>query len=362
MTREAATFRAAFMRVLFAILAAALLQLIYPKLADKRIIFIIYALESVAMLALVWKNIAPRWRPVVGGIIDMCFITWISHRVGSASTPVVAFYVVAGTLNGLVVGFRVAMTLAAFATSMYCAILVAEMQGWIAHGPDAPVFAPVVAPPDVQAVIAATVFVGMLTCISAILTAKLVYTIRSHEAELEELSQRDPLTHLYNRRHLLGRLDAEFARLRRGYPLSIVMLDLDGFKRINDRQGHLRGDALLVALSEALATTVRETDVVGRYGGDEFLIILPDTQLAEAELVADRVTKEVCRISTSFDPTTPVTASCGIAVAATTDSVRALVQRADENAYLAKQRGGNRVVVGDALPVLGPGHRAHERE
>jgi diguanylate cyclase (GGDEF)-like protein len=344
MTQQGATFRAALMRVLFAILAAALLQLIYPKLAEKRFIFIIYALEALGMLGLVWKNIAPRVRPVVGGIIDLCFITWIVHRVGSVSSIVVAFYVVAGTLNGLVVGFRVSMTLAVLAASLYSTMLIAEMQGWLPYGPDAPTWAPVVAPPGVEAVIAATIIVGMLTAISAMLTARLVQTIRRHEAELEELSQRDPLTQLNNRRHLLARLDTELARLRRGHPLSVVMIDLDGFKRVNDRQGHLQGDALLVQLSQALSGAVRVTDLVGRYGGDEFLIILPDTQLTEAQLVAERVTRAVCDVGTTFDAAAPVTASAGIAVAAPTDTVRALVQRADENAYRAKQAGGNRVV------------------
>ena len=172
MTQQGATFRAALMRVLFAILAAALLQLIYPKLAEKRVIFIIYALEALGMLALVWKNIAPRARPIVGGIIDLCFITWIVHRVGSVSTIVVAFYVVAGTLNGLVVGFRVSMGLALFAAALYSTMLIAEVQGWLPYGPDAPAWAPVIAPPGVEAVVAATITIGMLTAISATLTAR----------------------------------------------------------------------------------------------------------------------------------------------------------------------------------------------
>jgi diguanylate cyclase (GGDEF)-like protein len=346
MTKEAATFKAAFMRVVFATFAVGLMQLMYPKLADKRVIFIVYALVTVGMLALVWKNVAPRVRPVIGGIIDLCFITWIVHRTGSVSTVVVAFYVVAGTLNGLVVSFRIAMTLAAFGAWVYSATLVAEMRGWIPYGPDAPSWAPVIGRPGAEAVVAATVFVGMLMSISAMLTARLVHTIRKHEAELEELSQRDALTHLYNRRHLLNRLETELARMRRGHALSVVMMDLDGFKRVNDRQGHVRGDALLVELSAALSGAVRETDVVGRYGGDEFLILLPDTELADAQLVADRVTSAIYQIGATFDPSAPVTASVGIALGEPSDSVRALVQRADENAYRAKQRGGNRVVVG----------------
>jgi diguanylate cyclase (GGDEF)-like protein len=345
MTQHAATLRAAFVRVVFAIIATAVLPLIYPELADKRGIFILYSANAVVMLGLVWRHVAPRARPIIGGLIDMCFITWIVHRVGSVNTIVVSLYVVAGTLNGLVVGFRIAMTLALFGAAMYAAMLVAELSGWIPHAPDAPAWAPVSGAPDGQAVAAATVFVALLTTISAMLTGKLVDTIRKHEAELEELSQRDPLTHLHNRRHLLGRLEDELARLRRGHPLSVLMIDLDGFKRVNDGHGHLRGDALLVELAQALLGSVRETDLVGRYGGDEFLIILPDTQLAAAQLVADRVTKAVCQVGVAFDARIPVTASAGIALGEPADNVRTLVQRADENAYRAKQAGGNRVVV-----------------
>jgi diguanylate cyclase (GGDEF)-like protein len=343
MTQHAATFRAALMRVVFAVFATAVLQLIYPELVDKRIYFILYTANALLMLGLVWKNVAPSVRPIVGGLIDLLFITWIVHRVGSVNTIVVALYVIAGTLNGLVVGFRIAIVLATCGSAMYAATLVAELNGWIPHAPDAPAWAPVNTTPAPEAVVAATVFVTLLTSISAMLTGKLIETIRKHESELEELSQRDPLTQLHNRRHLLGRLDDELARLRRGHPLSLIMIDLDRFKHINDDQGHLRGDALLVELARGLLVSVRETDLVGRYGGDEFLIILPDTQLAAAQLVAERVTKAVSEIGASFDANVPVTASAGIAIAETADSVSTLVQRADEAAYRAKQAGGNRV-------------------
>src|SRR5690606_35897552 len=98
-----------------------------------------------------------------------------------------------------------------------------------------------------------------------------------------------PLTQLYNRRHLMERLESELARVRRGKPLAVVMVDLDRFKRVNDDTGHQRGDSLLQDLARGLARAVREADVVGRYGGDEFVVILPDTSPADAEIAAARV-------------------------------------------------------------------------
>jgi diguanylate cyclase (GGDEF)-like protein len=175
--------------------------------------------------------------------------------------------------------------------------------------------------------------------------------VQQHEADLvavnerlEQLSQLDPLTNLYNRRHLFARIEAELARVRRGRPLAMLMLDLDSFKKVNDTQGHLRGDVLLKEIAAALAATTRTSDVTGRYGGDEFAIILPDTEPEQAMAVAERVAKSVRDVSTKFDAVPPVTASVGIAIAEPADTVAGLLRRADENAYRAKRDGGDRVV------------------
>jgi diguanylate cyclase (GGDEF)-like protein len=162
-------------------------------------------------------------------------------------------------------------------------------------------------------------------------------------AKLETLSQRDPLTTLYNRRHLMERLEGELARVRRGQTLTVVMIDLDGFKRVNDSHGHIAGDALLQALAQALASATRTTDVLGRYGGDEFVVLLPGTTGEAARTAAQRLVDAVRQVGQEFSREHPVTASVGLSEADAGDDARGSIQRADERAYLAKKRGGDRV-------------------
>jgi diguanylate cyclase (GGDEF)-like protein len=124
----------------------------------------------------------------------------------------------------------------------------------------------------------------------------------------------------------------------------MVIIDLDGFKKVNDTQGHLRGDVLLKDIASALAATTREVDLAARYGGDEFIVVLTDTDQARAQTAAERLAESVRSAAQRFDTKHPVTASLGVAAAEASDTVASLLRRADENAYRAKQGGGDRVV------------------
>jgi diguanylate cyclase (GGDEF)-like protein len=157
------------------------------------------------------------------------------------------------------------------------------------------------------------------------------------------------LTGCFNHQHCLEALDSELRRARRsGRPLSIVMFDIDHFKSINDDLGHLRGDEILRAVGAQLARMLRTSDVSCRYGGDEFLIILPETDLPGAERVAEALRREIATlvISTAAERVLTVTASIGVAVAAPTEvDVAALIKRTDEALYRAKRAGRNRACV-----------------
>jgi diguanylate cyclase (GGDEF)-like protein len=164
--------------------------------------------------------------------------------------------------------------------------------------------------------------------------------------EARELSLLDGLTGCLNRRHALQTLDSELRRVRRtGTPLSIVMFDLDHFKAVNDRYGHLRGDELLASVGATLSHVTRSSDVRCRYGGDEFLVILPDTPIAGAQQVAEGIRADVATLRIARDETVAATISVGVAAAEPGElDATALIARADAALYRAKA-ARNRVCV-----------------
>jgi len=172
--------------------------------------------------------------------------------------------------------------------------------------------------------------------------------------ETRELSLRDALTGCFNRKHGVETLDAELRRSRRsGQPVSVLMFDIDHFKSINDQFGHLEGDELLQRVGSHLARIVRTTDIRCRYGGDEFLVILPDTPGMGAEQVAECVRRELATLTVSSGANTVhVSASIGVATSLSGDrSAAALIERADTALYQAKRGGRNRFCVANQPPA-----------
>ncbi len=159
------------------------------------------------------------------------------------------------------------------------------------------------------------------------------------EKKLKDLSERDQLTGLYNRRYLDMKLNelVEIAR-NEGRKFSIILFDIDNFKKINDTYGHQVGDEVLIKISEAVKETLRETDIFGRWGGEEFLVILPDTE--EPCAVAERIRKIV--ESLKFTSNLKVSVSLGATVYREKDTPESIINRADEALYTAKEKGKNR--------------------
>lgn len=167
--------------------------------------------------------------------------------------------------------------------------------------------------------------------------------------ELEKLSISDGLTGLYNHRHIQEVVHEEYERARRtGEPLSVVMLDFDHFKKVNDAYGHQVGDRVLQEMAEILNKTAREIDKLGRYGGEEFIAVLPETDAEEATTFAERVRERVERHHFAVGRAEPLqlTISAGTATYPYPGvyNPRTLVQRADQALYAAKRAGRNCVV------------------
>ncbi|MHC1702159.1 MAG: diguanylate cyclase [Humidesulfovibrio sp.] len=161
---------------------------------------------------------------------------------------------------------------------------------------------------------------------------------------LEVMTRTDRLTGLANRRRLEEALQTEVLRARRyGKPFSVILLDIDHFKAVNDQFGHQAGDNVLIAIAGLLTRTARETDVVGRFGGEEFLLVCPETELLVVSALAERLRTEFT--STDFPLVGPVTSSFGVAEFTQGDSVKSLVERADKALYRAKDGGRNCVEV-----------------
>jgi diguanylate cyclase (GGDEF)-like protein len=350
MTSGELRFRAALSRIGIGIIGVVLLPLGFPETRRHVGVWIAYLAVAAVEQFLIRRNIGGRARTLVSGLVDVAVLTYTVHLLGTGVSPMSSLYLFCGVANALVGETGIAFVLAVAGPLAFDATVLAEHVGWIAFAPDVPDLAAAGAPNLLTSMMSA-VFVSIFVPAGTAVVVALATALQRREdalvvanRRLEELSQLDPLTNLYNRRHLFTRIDTELARVRRAHPLALIMLDLDGFKKVNDTQGHLRGDVLLKEIATALAAVTRVTDVAGRYGGDEFVVLLPDTGPDAARVVADRIARAVHEAGTRFDRERPVTASLGLAFAEPADTVASLLRRADEKAYRAKQGGGDSVV------------------
>jgi diguanylate cyclase (GGDEF)-like protein len=172
--------------------------------------------------------------------------------------------------------------------------------------------------------------------------------LKAAEDEVRRISVTDELTGLYNRRFLRKRLEEEISRARRSQlPLSVVMMDLDHFKNINDSYGHATGDKVLCAVAEVLENSLRHGDIFGRWGGEEFMIFLPGNDREGAEITAERLRAAIAGLDLGhLQPGLALTASLGVSIFDGQDtdaSAHSLVARADKAMYVAKEAGRDQV-------------------
>jgi len=304
-------------------------------------------------------------------LLDLLFVTVVIHYSGGAVSWFWPMYLVV-TLESVMVMEKYSDTFAfALGASLaYAGVLQLEYYGIIS--PVSMPFENLSLQRNLPYEVTKWAWVTMINICVATIGVYLIKAIRQREDELKKLVVKDNLTGLYNRAYFFFRLNSEFQRAKRyNRPLSLFIIDLDNFKRVNDQYGHLVGDQLLGAVSNILRSNIRysagearyEMDIPCRYGGDEFAIILPETNAAQATVAAERIRKEISgkcghelmgkiQTATGSHPMEVPDVTVSIGVAAFPDHAsesEALVKVADDAMYVSKRSEKNKVVVSEAV-------------
>jgi diguanylate cyclase (GGDEF)-like protein len=351
-----ASDRAGLVRVAFATAAVLFADSVCPDQSSVQALSVAYLLSALLFQFAIYQGWGQgQLRSLVMGLVDIGFLTYPVHLLGPAHSVLPFGYLLIPVVNAAASSSRarVAMWLAVAGATVYALLLLANGAGLLAYAPgsaDRPL-------PNGSALIAS----GTLVIMSVLLTTSIVLrqmTALDHmNRQLQELSGRDELTGLANRRTLFAELRRQLDRVARGASSAVLMLDLDGFKAVNDSLGHHAGDELLRDIASVLSQELRAIDVLARYGGDEFVVLLPDVTAEGSLAVAERVVCAVRQLGRDRWPRTPVTVSVGVALSSASDDVASLLRRADMNAYSAKRAGGNRAVLADAFAAA-PNHAA----
>ena len=257
-------------------------------------------------------------------IADTALIAVAARRDGGADSPLITVLFL--TLAYMAVAYPPYGVVAMGALMTGCYLLV---EAW-PHVSSSALFIAVI-------MAAYTMICAMASANSWAAHDKQLQLIRTHEA----LAATDALTGCPNRRAFLGRLQDALSAAGTGAQTVVCLIDLDGFKAVNDREGHAAGDAALMAVTAALTGAVRDTDTVARLGGDEFAVLAEVSASWPADQLAERLRDAVAAAGRGHG----VTASVGIAVVRATDDINELLHRADAAMYRAKTAGGNRVTL-----------------
>jgi diguanylate cyclase (GGDEF)-like protein len=295
------------------------------------------------------------WAPAIGAVIFFLILT------GAPQARMVASGLLYGAANLLIAGavlrgrprhfFRARWLLAVCYVVAALTLIVRGVAAWALPETFASAFAP--GPYN------GLLHLGSFALIVAGSFAFLLMHKERADEETSRLATTDPLTGVFNRRTFIELAEQELARARRaGTTLSLMMLDLDHFKKVNDTYGHLTGDEVLVSFTRLVKDCVRRGDLVVRYGGEEFCVLLPGTALPAAAALAERIRATAAATDLTAKPFR-ITVSIGLTAYAgdVETTVGELLARADEALYRAKEEGRNRIV---ALPLAEPG-RAEQR-
>jgi diguanylate cyclase (GGDEF)-like protein len=338
-TRIAA--RAGLVRIALAVLGL-VASLFVTAFVPYRPAFALYFALALLFQWMIRRAVHTLTRAVVMGLVDTLFLSFLVQRMGSASSALPLVYVAIPVLYATTTPRRrLAVILCASGTVIYGLILALEVAGALPYAPAQPHLPA----PDLSLRVATFLLVAICAWWTAVLSSQLIAALNGVNGRLRDLSQHDELTGLYNRRYVMQRLEEELARQRRSPgTMSVAMVDLDGFKRVNDQEGHEMGDAVLRAVATALLAATRKADVVARYGGDEFVVILPSTDAEGALHAGARIIDGARNAARAVCHAIPVSASVGTTLVRPDDDPSEIIRRVDEQLYAAKRAGGDRVV------------------
>lgn len=202
--------------------------------------------------------------------------------------------------------------------------------------------------PGIHGYSLAIIVPAMIASLASYINLSLYFELEQSRQEVHVLANTDDLTQIFNRRHFFELAERELERSRRnGHSLAIVLFDVDDFKQINDSLGHLAGDRVLHEMCRACQVVVRPYDVFARFGGEEFVFLLPDTDETRAGAFADRLRQLIAEKNVPFNSiNVQITVSIGVAVFdSKLDTLDDLISRADNALYIAKRLGKNRLEV-----------------
>lgn len=341
--RVSASDRAGLVRIAFAVAAVLFADSVCPGRISVLALSLSYFVAALGFQFVIRQGWAQgQLRSLAMGIVDIGFLSYPVYLLGPTTSVLPFGYVLIPVVNAAASSSRsrIAMVLAICGSLAYTQLLLWTGLGALPHAPArSDMLGALPAPSQLVAS-------GTLVVMSVLLTTHIVLrqmnALDRMNRQLADLSELDDLTGLYNRRTLFAELRHQLDRVARGAGCGVLMLDLDGFKAVNDKLGHDAGDLLLRDIAGALTNEVRAIDLVARYGGDEFVIVLPDITPEGAIPVAERVVAAVHGLGRQRWPNTPVTASVGVVLARAGEDVAALLRRADTEAYKAKRAGGDR--------------------
>ena len=306
---------------------------------------------------------------------DLATIGVIIYFTGGVESILVLFLFVQVAGTSLHTNFRAGLKTAAGATALFALLAWSEQTQLVGHSPFMSTEGHAVHCLSRSYVTSASLVVGFALFMASLSSGYVAKRLRVREDELAEvnrqlvrlyretqkLSLTDELTGAFNRRHLTKRLAEEVTRSGRyTRPLSLLMLDVDHFKKVNDVHGHPVGDAVLKEVAARVSRELRESDFLARYGGEEFTVLLPETPLDGARQVAERIRQRVALEPITAGPTElSISVSVGVAAHPAfkregTDPVADLLAAADARLYRAKKAGRNRVVACDQPQQLLP--------